>query len=386
MTRSITILGATGSVGASTLDLIRRDRAAWRVVALTANCQAEDLARLAREFGAEVAVVGDESCLPELRAALGDSGIEAAGGVAALAEAAARPVDLTVAAIVGCAGLAPTMAAIEQGGTIALANKEALVSAGEVMTAAVAKHGATLLPVDSEHNAIFQCLQGHDLADVRSITLTASGGPFRTWSVEQIGAATPAQAVAHPNWDMGAKISVDSATMFNKGLELIQAHHLFPVGLDRLKIVVHPQSVIHSMVEYRDGSTLAQLGPADMRVPIASCLAWPRRMETPMPPLDLAQIGDLSFEAPDEAHFPATRLARAAAEAGGAAPAVLNAANEVAVAAFLGGHLAFTDIAVCVERVLSSGNMPPPPRSLDEALAVDAAARARTRDVLAWAW
>jgi 1-deoxy-D-xylulose-5-phosphate reductoisomerase len=380
--RSLTILGATGSVGASTLDLIRRNRGDWRVVALTANCQAEELAKLAREFEAEVAVVGDESCLPQLREALAGSGIEAAGGAQALVEVASRSADLTVAAIVGCAGLAPTMAAIEQGGTVALANKEALVSAGEVMTAAVARHGATLLPVDSEHNAIFQCLAGNSLDEVRSITLTASGGPFRTWSAAQLAAATPAQAVAHPNWDMGAKISVDSATMFNKGLELIEAHHLFPVGLDALRILVHPQSVIHSMVEYRDGSTLAQLGPADMRVPIASCLAWPGRIDTPCEPLDLAQLGSLTFEAPDEQRFPATRLARHAAEAGGAAPAVLNAANEVAVAAFLGGHLAFTDIAVMVERVLSTGNQPPPPRSLEEVLAVDAATRTRTREML----
>ena len=380
--RSLAILGATGSVGASTLDLIRRNRGDWRVVALTANCQAEELAKLAREFEAEVAVVGDESCLPQLREALAGSSIEAAGGTQALIEAASRPADLTLAAIVGCAGLAPTMAAIEQGGTVALANKEALVSAGEVMTAAVARHGATLLPVDSEHNAIFQCLAGNSLNQVRSITLTASGGPFRTWSAAQLAAATPAQAVAHPNWDMGAKISVDSATMFNKGLELIEAHHLFPVGLDALRILVHPQSVIHSMVEYRDGSTLAQLGPADMRVPIASCLAWPGRIDTPCEPLDLAQLGSLTFEAPDEQRFPATRLARHAAEIGGAAPAVLNAANEVAVAAFLGGHLAFTDIAVTVERILSTGNQPPPPRSLEEVLAVDAATRARTREML----
>jgi 1-deoxy-D-xylulose-5-phosphate reductoisomerase len=379
--RSLTVLGATGSVGASTLDLIRRNRAGWRVVALTANSQASELAKLAREFGAEIAVVGDESCLSELRAALSDSGIEAAAGAQALTEAATRPVDLTVAAIVGCAGLAPTMAAIEQGGTIALANKEALVSAGGVMTAAVSRHGATLLPVDSEHNAIFQCLQGHDLADVRSITLTASGGPFRTWTSAQLAAATPAQAVAHPNWDMGAKISVDSATMFNKGLELIEAHHLFPIDLDRIRILVHQQSVIHSMVEYRDGSTLAQLGPTDMRVPIASCLAWPRRIDTPCEPLDLATIGNLSFEAPDEQRFPATRLAREAAEAGGAAPAVLNAANEVAVAAFLAGKIGFSDIAVSVERVLS-GNLPSAPRSLDDVLAVDAAARTAARDAL----
>ena len=381
--RSLSVLGATGSVGASTLDLIRRNRAEWRVVALTANCQAAELAKLAREFGAEIAVVGDESCLPELREALSGSGIEAAAGPQALVEAAARPVDLTVAAIVGCAGLAPTMAAIEQGATVALANKEALVSAGAVMTAAVARHGATLLPVDSEHNAIFQCLAGNSLDHVRSITLTASGGPFREWSAERIAAATPAQAVAHPNWDMGAKISVDSATMFNKGLELIEAHHLFPIALEKFRILVHPQSVVHSLVEYRDGSTLAQLGPADMRVPIASCLAWPRRMETPMTPLDLARLGTLSFEAPDEARFPATRIAREAAQAGGAAPAVLNAANEVAVAAFLAGHIAFTDIAVLVERILTTGNQPPPPRSLDEVLAVDVAARARGREMLA---
>ncbi|MBX9897661.1 MAG: 1-deoxy-D-xylulose-5-phosphate reductoisomerase [Qipengyuania sp.] len=381
--RTIAILGATGSVGASTLDLIRRNRAEWRVEALTANCRAEELAALAREFGAQIAVVGDESCLPALREALAGSGIEAAAGARALVEAASRPVDLTLAAIVGCAGLAPVMAAIEQGGTIALANKEALVSAGEVMTAAVAKHGATLLPVDSEHNAIFQCLQGHDLAEVRTITLTASGGPFRTWSAERIAAATPAQAVAHPNWDMGAKISVDSATMFNKGLELIEAHHLFPVGLDSLRILIHPQSVVHSLVEYCDGSTLAQLGPADMRVPIASCLAWPRRMGTPMATLDLASIGSLSFEPPDETRFPATRIAREAAQAGGSAPAVLNAANEVAVAAFLAGKIAFSEIAVMVERVLATGNQPPAPRSLDEVLAVDAVARARARETLA---
>ena len=380
--RTLSVLGATGSVGASTLDLVRRNRDDWKVEVLTAYCRAEELASLAREFDAKIAVVGDESCLPALRDALSGSGIEAAGGADALKDAAARPVDLTIAAIVGCAGLAPTMAAIEQGGTIALANKEALVSAGEVMTEAVARHGATLLPVDSEHNAIFQCLQGHALTDVATITLTASGGPFREWSAARLDAATPKEAVAHPNWDMGAKISVDSATMFNKGLELIEAHHLFPVGLDKLKIVVHPQSVIHSMVEYRDGSTLAQLGPADMRVPIASCLAWPRRMDTPCDPLDLAAIGNLTFFAPDEARFPATRLARQAAEQGGASPAVLNAANEIAVAAFLAGKIGFTQIAVNVERVLSSGNQPPAPRSLDDVLAVDAASRARARETM----
>ncbi|MGB7656389.1 MAG: 1-deoxy-D-xylulose-5-phosphate reductoisomerase [Novosphingobium sp.] len=379
--RSISILGATGSIGASTLDLIRRDPGKWRVVALTANCQAADLARLAREFSAEVAVVADESCLAELRSALAGSGIDAVGGATALVEAASRPADITVAAIVGCAGLAPTMAAIEQGRSVALANKEALVSAGDVLTAAVARHGTTLLPMDSEHNAIFQCLAGNNYDHVRSITLTASGGPFRDWSAQQLAAATPAQAIKHPNWDMGAKISVDSATMFNKGLELIEAHHLFPVGLEKLKIVVHPQSVVHSMVEYRDGSTLAQLGPSDMRVPIASCLAWPARMDTPCAPLDLAKLGELTFRAPDEQRFPATRLAREAAEAGGAAALVLNAANEIAVAAFLAGQIAFTRIAVMVEETMTRFS-PATPTSLDEVIALDAEARVRARALL----
>ena len=381
MTRSISILGATGSIGSSTLDLVRRQRDGWAVEALTANGNAAELASLAREFSAKVAVIADESRLPELRAALSGSGIAAAGGASALVEAAARGADMTIAAIVGCAGLAPTMAAIEQGGSIGLANKEALVSAGDVMTAAVSRTGATLLPVDSEHNAIFQCLAGNAQRDVRWITLTASGGPFRDWSHDQLAAATPAQAVKHPNWDMGAKISVDSATMFNKGLELIEAWHLFPVGLERLRIIVHPQSIVHSMVEYVDGSTLAQLGPSDMRVPIASVLAWPQRMETPCAPLDLAGIGSLTFRAPDEERFPATRLCRQAAEAGGAAPAVLNAANEIAVAAFLAGQIPFTRIAAYVAEVLSC-YAPPAPGSLDDVIAVDAEARQRARALM----
>ena len=378
--RRISILGATGSVGEQTLDLIRRNRADWQVVALTANCSAEKLAAMAREFEAEIAVVGDEGCLTQLRDGLAGSQVAAAGGGEALCEAAARPADIVVAAIVGCAGLAPVMAAIEQGATVALANKEALVSAGDVMTAAVARHQALLLPVDSEHNAIFQCLAGNRLSQVRRITLTASGGPLRT--VEDLSSVTPAQAVAHPNWDMGAKISVDSATMFNKGLELIEAHHLFPVGLDKLDIVVHPQSVIHSMVEYRDGSTLAQLGPPDMRVPIASCLAWPERMDTPCKPLDLPALGTMTFEAPDEVRFPATRLARDAAEQGGAAPAVLNAANEVAVAAFLAGQIGFTRIAALVERTLERSNFGAAPKTVDDVLLIDAAARKMAREML----
>jgi 1-deoxy-D-xylulose-5-phosphate reductoisomerase len=382
--RRISILGATGSIGASTLDLIRRERDKWQVVALTANCRTEDLAKLAREFSAEVAVVGDESCLAALREALSGSSSRPTGGSSALAEAASRPADIVVAAIVGCAGLAPTMAAIEQGATVALANKEALVSAGDVMTAAVARCGTTLLPVDSEHNAIFQCLAGNSSDDVRSITLTASGGPFRDWPADRLARATPSEAIRHPNWDMGAKISVDSATLMNKGLELIEAHHLFPVGLERLRIVVHPQSVVHSMVEYRDGSTLAQLGPSDMRVAIANVLAWPRRMDTPCAPLDLAELGTLEFRAPDEERFPATRIAREAAQAGGAAPAVLNAANEVAVAAFLGGQIAFTRIAVMVEDLLAAYS-PPAPGNLAEVLAVDAEARAKARELMEFA-
>jgi 1-deoxy-D-xylulose-5-phosphate reductoisomerase len=380
--RRISVLGATGSIGASTLDLIRRQPDAWDVVALSANGNAVELAKLAREFGATIAVVADESKLPELREALAGSGIEAAGGEAALVEAARREADITVAAIVGCAGLAPTMAAIEQGRTVALANKEALVSAGEVMTAAVAKYGTTLLPVDSEHNAIFQCLSGNSHKDVRWITLTASGGPFRDWTLEQLHTATPAQAIKHPNWSMGAKISVDSATMMNKGLEFIEAYHLFPVGLDRLRIIVHPQSIIHSMVEYRDGSTLAQLGPSDMRVPIASCLAFPERMDTPLAAqLDLAAIGQLTFRAPDEDRFPATRLARQAAQAGGGIPAVLNAANEIAVDAFLNGRIGFTRIAAMVEDVLGR-YAPPPPAAIEDVHAVDAQARRAARDLM----
>ncbi|WDF71564.1 1-deoxy-D-xylulose-5-phosphate reductoisomerase [Novosphingobium sp. KACC 22771] len=380
--RSISVLGATGSIGASTLDLIRRNRGDWRVVALTANGNAQALAALAREFEAEVAVCADAAALPALREALAGTNIEAMAGPDALVDAARRPADIVMASIVGCAGLAPTMAAIEQGRTVALANKEALVSAGELMIAAVARHGTTLLPVDSEHNAIFQCLSGNKVDHVRWITLTASGGPFRDWSLEQLQSATPAQAIKHPNWSMGAKISVDSASMMNKGLEFIEAYHLFPVGLDRLRIIVHPQSIIHSMVEYHDGSTLAQLGPSDMRVPIASCLAWPERMETPLSDkLDLAAIGELTFRAPDEVRFPATKLARQAAHAGGGIPAVLNAANEVAVDAFLNGRIGFTRIPAMVEDVLGA-YAPPPPAAIDEVHEVDAQARRRAAALL----
>ncbi len=381
MTRTISIFGATGSVGLSTLDLVRQHRDAYRVIALTANGNAADLATLAKEFDAEIAVVADEAAYPALKAALAGTNIRAAAGPTALIEAAQMGADWTMAAIVGCAGLSPTMAAIEAGKTVALANKEALVSAGELMMAAVARSGATLLPVDSEHNAIFQCIAGGKISQVRKITLTASGGPFRTFTLDQMRTVTPAQAVAHPNWDMGAKISVDSASMFNKGLELIEAHHLFPVGLDNIDVLVHPQSVIHSMVEYHDRSTLAQLGSPDMRIPIASALAWPDRMETNCQPLDLATIGRLDFEAPDLIRFPALKLARAAISDGGAKPAILNAANEVAVAAFLAGQIGFLDIADVVSQALD-GYSPNAPHDLDMLFSIDAAARSYTQALM----
>ena len=381
MTRSVSIFGATGSVGLSTLDLIRQHRSKYRVVALTANGNASAIAQLAREFDAEIAVVADESAYSELKDALAGTGIEAAAGADALVEAARRDSDWTMASIVGCAGLPPTMAAIEAGKTVALANKEALVSAGALMMAAVLKSGAMLLPVDSEHNAIFQCLAGGKLDQVRKITLTASGGPFRSFSLDEMRAVTPAQAVAHPNWDMGAKISIDSATMMNKGLELIEAYHLFPVGLDRLDILVHPQSVIHSMVEYVDCSTLAQLGSPDMRIPIASALAWPERIATSCKPLDLASIGQLTFEQPDLVRFPALRLARAAITQGGAKPAILNAANEVAVAAFLNGQIKFLEIAALVEYTLTA-YLPDAPMNLDDLFSIDADARHYAREEL----
>lgn len=375
MTRRLSLFGATGSVGQSTLDLVRRDGGAWRVTVLTANCDVGELAKLAKEFRPDIAVVADESCHGALKEALAGTGIEIAAGAAALVEAAQRPTDLVMAAIVGTAGLAPTMAALAAGYDVALANKEALVSAGELMTAVARTSGATILPVDSEHNAIFQCLAGGRIDQVRRIILTASGGPFRTMSAADMAVVTPAQAVAHPNWSMGAKISVDSATMMNKGLELIEAHHLFPVGLDRIEILVHPQSVIHSLVEYIDCSTLAQLGSPDMRIPIASALAWPQRMATPCAPLDLASISRLDFEAPDEVRFPATALCRAAIAEGGARPAQLNAANEVAVAAFLAGRISFPAIVDTVRRVIDA-EAPAVPASLQDIFSVDAASRA----------
>ena len=372
--RTISILGATGSVGTSTLDLVERDPERFEVVALTAAKNVAGLADAARRTGARLAVIDDPSLLPELGERLSGSGCRAAAGRDALIEAASVGADLVMAAIVGCAGLEPVMAAVDAGRTVALANKEALVTAGALMTDAARRSSATILPVDSEHNAIFQCLAGASLDNVSRLVLTASGGPFRTRSRAEMVAMTPAQAVAHPNWSMGAKISVDSATLMNKGLDLIEAHHLFGLASDRIDILVHPQSVIHSMVEYVDGSVLAQLGSPDMRIPIAYALAYPERMKTPAERLDLGRIARLDFEAPDLDRFPALRLARQALEAGGAMPVVLNAANEVAVAAFLDGKIGFLDIARLVEEAMAQAGASAP-RSIAEVIDIDARTR-----------
>ncbi len=352
--RRVTILGSTGSVGRNTLDLIERQPEAFAVEALTANDSVGRLAEQARRVGAKLAVVADNSRYQDLKDALAGSGVEVAAGARAVAEAADRPAEWVMAAIVGAAGLAPTLAAVRRGAIVALANKETLVCAGSFMITEVVRHGATLLPVDSEHNAIFQVLDFEHLDAVDRITLTASGGPFRALSRAAMVEVTPEQAVAHPNWDMGAKISVDSATMMNKGLELIEAHHLFGLAEARIDILVHPQSVVHSMVAYSDGSVLAQMGQPDMRTPIAYTLAWPERMAAPVARLDLVEIGQLTFEAPDSVRFPALRLARQALRAGGSAPTILNAANEVAVAGFLDGRLGFLGIADVVERTLET--------------------------------
>ena len=373
--RTVSILGATGSVGSSTLDLILHAPERFDVVALTAQHDVAGLARAVRATNAKLAVIGDASLYGDLKDKLAGSGAEIAAGADAVVEAARRPVDWTMASIVGCAGLKATMAALEGGLTVALANKESLVSAGALMTQAAAATGAMLLPVDSEHNAIFQCLAGNPAKRVRRIVLTASGGPFRTWTRAEMADVTPERAVRHPNWSMGAKISIDSATMMNKGLEVIEAHYLFAIESARLDIVVHPQSVIHSMVDYVDGSTLAQLGSPDMRIPIASTLAWPDRMETTATPLDLTTIGRLEFEAPDPDRFPCLTLARDALEAEGARPAVLNAANEIAVAAFLDRQIGFLAIADVVKAVLDRYD-PQAPVTLEDVLAIDTEARA----------
>ena len=372
--RHVSILGSTGSIGCNTIDLILRDPDAYVVEALTANVNVEILARQAKATNARLAVVADETCYSDLKDALGGTGIEAAAGESAVVDAAARPADWVMAGIVGATGLLPTLTAVRRGAVIALANKECLVCAGALVLAEIERSGATLLPVDSEHNAIFQVFDFGQREAVEKIILTASGGPFWGTPLETMARATPEEAVAHPNWDMGAKISVDSATMMNKGLELIEAYHLFDLPEEKIEVLVHPQSIIHSLVAYVDGSVLAQLGSPDMRTPIAYALGWPKRIEAPSPRLDLAEVGMLNFENPDSSRFPSIDLARQALRDGGLAPTVLNAANEVAVAAFLSRKIGILDIARTVAETLArSPNIPMV--SLDDVISVDADAR-----------
>ena len=381
-TRRVTILGSTGSIGRNTIDLIERNREIYAIEALTAQRNVELLAQQARLLQPGVAVIGDPALYGELSEALSGSGVAVAAGREALVEAAERPADWVMAAIVGAAGLAPTLAAVRRGAIVALANKEALVCAGPIMMAEVRANGATLLPVDSEHNAIFQVFDSARREAIERIILTASGGPFREFDLAAMADVTPEQAVAHPNWKMGAKISVDSATLMNKGLELIEAHHLFTLPPERIDVVIHPQSVVHSLVAYIDGSVLAQLGSPDMRTPIAYTLGWPERIAAPAPRLDLAAVGTLTFEAPDEVRFPALGLARQALKTGGAAPTILSAANEVGVHGFLAGKIGFLDIVRTVEQTLE--RVPAAPLAgLDDVHAVDSEAREVAAELVA---
>lgn len=372
--KTITILGSTGSIGVSTLDLVGRDAEKYKLVALTAHQNVEKLIEQAQAFRPQMAVIADEVHFSRLKEGLKGTNVQPMAGESGLMEAASAEASWVMGGIVGAAGLKPTLAAIRRGATVALANKECLVCAGDLVMAEVKKHGATLLPVDSEHNAIFQVFDFDQAAHIRRVVLTASGGPFRTHTREAMARATPAQAVAHPNWRMGAKISVDSATLMNKGLEMIEAYHLFPLEVSQIDVLVHPQSVVHSLVEYEDGSLLAQLGSPDMRTPIGYALAWPERMETPVQRLNLASIGSLTFEEPDTDRFPALVLARNALKEGGAAPTTLNAANEVAVHAFLKGRLGFLDISAVVETALQGG-VQGVVRSLEDVFEIDARGR-----------
>jgi 1-deoxy-D-xylulose-5-phosphate reductoisomerase len=386
--RRVSVLGSTGSVGVSTLDLLDKAKAEVEVSALTAGRNVERLAEQALRWRPKLAVIEDETKLGELRDRLRGSGVATAAGAGAVAEAAAAEAQWVMSAIVGFAGLAPTMAAAKAGAIVALANKESLVCAGPSLLRTAKFAGGAVIPVDSEHSAIFQVLDPMNAQHVARLILTASGGPFRTWTQEQMAQATPEQAVAHPKWDMGVKISIDSATMMNKGLEMIEAAYLFAMPAERVDVLVHPQSIIHSLVEYADGSTLAQLGPPDMRTPIACAFAWPDRLPWPAPKLDLAAAEQLTFEEPDLRRFPALKIAKEALAAGGAAPAVMNAANEVAVAAFLDRKIGFLDIAATVAETLervarerlntaSGGDV------LEDARQVDAMARRIAGDIVA---
>ena len=379
--RSVTILGSTGSVGCQTIDLIERQPDHYVVEALTANRNVELLARQAKLLKPKFVALADPDGYGALKDALSGHGMEIAAGREAVIAAAEKPAQWVMAAIVGAAGLEPTLAAVRRGAIVAFANKECLVCAGDLMMAEIESRGATLLPVDSEHNAIFQVFEFDRRDAVEKLVLTASGGPFRDWSQNRMGTATPAEAVAHPNWDMGAKISVDSATMMNKGLEVIEAHHLFGIPEDRIDVLVHPESVIHSMVSYVDGSVLAQLGSPDMRTPIAYTLAWPDRMIAPAERLDLASLTKLTFEPPDPERFPALRLTREVLQSGGRAPTILNAANEIAVASFLAGEIGFLDIAGTVEETLS--RVPNSAlTSLEDVYTTDIEARATAREIV----
>jgi 1-deoxy-D-xylulose-5-phosphate reductoisomerase len=383
--RRISVLGATGSIGLSTLDLIGRNPGAYRVVALTGGQNAARLAELAILHRAELAVIAEPSCYAALRTALAGTGIEIGAGDEALIEAASRPADWVMAAIVGAAGLKPTLEAVRQGTATALANKECLVSAGDIFMAEVARAKTTLLPVDSEHSAASQAMVGTPKECIERVCLTASGGPFRTWSLEQMRDARPEQALNHPNWSMGPKVTIDSATLMNKGLELLEAHHLFSLAANKLDVLIHPQSIVHCLVHLSDGSVLAQLSCPDMRTPIAYSLAWPERMHAPTKRLDLAELGTLSFEAPDVRRFPALRLAQEVLAEGGSAGTVLNAANEVAVEAFLAKRIGFLAIAGVVEETLaaSSALAALPRRNVEDVLAIDAEARGCARSLLA---
>ena len=372
--RRVSILGSTGSIGRSTVDLLARNRDEFTVEALTAYRNATLLAEQARQLGARFAAVVDETQYATLKDALAGTGIEAGCGPNALIEAAERPADWVMAGIVGSAGLAPTLAAVRRGRIVAFANKEVLVCAGALFLQEVATHGATLLPVDSEHNAIWQCFDFDRVEGIEKITLTCSGGPFRERDIEAMRNVTVAEAVAHPTWNMGAMISIDSATLMNKGLEVIEAHHLFRLPSEQIDVVIHPQSVIHGLVTYHDGSVLAHLGTPDMRTPIAYVLGWPARTAAPMERLDLAKVGQLTFAPPDERRFPALRLAREALSQGGGAPTVLNAANETAVHAFIEGRIGFLDIAATVEETLTALPVAKP-TTLDDVYNVDREAR-----------
>jgi 1-deoxy-D-xylulose-5-phosphate reductoisomerase len=376
--RSVSVLGATGSIGDSTMDLLRASPERYRVEALTANTNVEDLVKLAKEFRARFVAVADASKLGELRAALAGTGIESGGGDSAIIEAAERPADWLMAAVSGAAGLKPALAAVDRGATIALANKECLVCAGDFFMQRAAKAGACILPADSEHNALFQALGSGNREELTRVIITASGGPFRTWAAADIEQATLAQALKHPNWSMGQKITIDSASMMNKGLEVIEASYLFALSPDEIDVLVHPQSIIHGMVEFTDRSVMAQLGSPDMRTPIAHCLGWPDRIVGRAAPLDLAKIGSLTFEAPDYERFPGLKLAYDALRTGNGATTVYNAANEVAVAAFIAQKIRFGAIARLVEATMNewvrAGNLAPL-SSADDAIAVDHKAR-----------